>query len=451
MEGRSDIGGYLMSLARYHDSLQLSDHRLVQLLPRASFIDGLAMSDRAGHLLNKFLNFNSFPLALGLFMLGLWGLLEGGVARRWRTMAVFSGAFGMAIVSPIVALAFGVVVAAALLLDGVTWGATRQTDANRRSPIEHLVIPLGAGLGVLIALPMILPIASAYRGEIAVSWQGGLFWSHAVFIGWALVPSAIVYAIASLRFSTLPRSAQISCLGGVIMSIAAVVIRAPVRDPNEYKFVLLTSILATLTLAALVRQMELGIGVSRGGRRAMTLGVATLSVLGVGVIVLIYSVSPWASSEPFEYRGKVTRLAAAGDPRLEELNEAYSWLRRSTSERAFVLELPFSKDDQLLPVIGQRRVVASLASPFTTRVSSHESLVLASQTALSRLASCRFRAYDLKQLFTVEAKWPDRLYALVEVEAGNSEMPCPEIVKANVERVFANSSYVIYRLSRPAN
>lgn len=452
--GTAEVGllDHLVSIARHHSSLQMVDQNLVQLFPRLGLFEGVMLSDRAGHLANKFLNFSSFPLALGFFATGQYLLVTLRGRPRARALGLVVAVFGMAVLSPLCAIAFGMTVFAfALIEGGRLFAASRAGKYSwSREDIEAIAAPLtGSGIGVLLALPLLLPVASAYRGEVLLLSPARGLWTHVVALGWALVPTALILGFALVRRSRLEPSAKVHALSATLYGLAALVLVAPLADPNEYKFVLLSVFPSSLLLLALV-QSRSAEGENRGGERtgwirAVTLALGTGGVVSISIMTLLYTASPWAASEPFVFAGATTRMRATDDRADLDLDAAYAWLRTSTPSSAYVFEAPVAKDDSLLPVIAQRRVVAQLASPFTRGIAHHERLLTANRALLRGIIACELDGSIVAALRAVPLRWPDELYALVEKTPGFTE--CDPESSAGFSPVYANASYGIYRIA----
>ncbi len=447
----SGLFDHLVSIARHHLSLQLVDHNLVQLFPRLGLFEAVMLSDRAGHLINKFLNFNSFPLALAFFATAQWVLV--GVRGRPLARAVGLGVatFGMAVLSPLPAIAFGMTVFAFALVEGLPLlAAGRAANASLpRREIESFVAPIaGCGFGVLLALPLLLPVASAYQGKVLLLTPGTGLWSHAVSLGWALVPTFGLLALALLRRPRLQSSAKIHALSAFMYGLAALVLVAPLGDPNEYKFVLLSAFPSSLLLLALVQTPSSQAESRVVGRARLANGVAfvlgSAGVVSISIMALLYIASPWATSEPFVFRGATTLIRPTDDPRVLDLDAAYGWLRTSAPESAHVFEAATAKDASRLPVIAQRRVVAQLASPFTRAIPHHAQLLEANRALLRAVAACDLDGSLVDALRAVPVGWPEELYALVEKTVGSPE--CNPEVTAGFELQYSNASYAVYRI-----
>lgn len=452
-DGIAGVGlfDHLVAISRHHSSLQLVDHSLGQLFPRLGLFEDAVLSDRAGHLANKFLNFSSFPLALGFFAAGQW-LLVTLRGRHWlRAVGLWVAVFWMAVLSPLCAVAFGITVASFALVEGLPLlaAARRPEHSFSREELEPIAAPLvGSGVGILCALPLLLPVASAYQGEIMLLTPARGLWTHAVALGWALVPTGILLGFAFSRRSRLEPSARIYALSATFYGLAALVLVAPVSDPNEYKFVLLSAFPSSLLLLALVESgspaRESPEVASAGWRRSAVLALGGAGLVSISITALLYVASPWAAAEPFIFEGATTHLRASEDGTELDLDAAYGWLRTSTPSSAHVFETPVEKDDSLTPVIARRRVVVQLASPFTHGIAHHEQLVQATRVLLLGLERCQLEASTLRALREVPVPWPGDLYALVRNSAGSNE--CNPEQNAGFIPVYTNPSYTIHSI-----
>ena len=442
---------HLLLIARHHSLLQLGDQNLVSLFPRLGIFETAALSDRAGHLINKFLNFNSFPLALAFFAAGQWLLANARMQPRTRALMLGTATFGMAVLSPLPAIAFGLTVAAFAVVEGFSLLATRRESKlpPTRAQLWSFGAPiLGSGVGVLLAMPLLVPVASAYQGRVLVLLPGSGFLAHAVLLGWALVPMFFLLMFAGFRFSHLVPSARVHALSALLYGVAALALVAPVTDPNEYKFVLLSAYPAALLLLAL-----LSTSVSRDATQrrcslpttaGATLVLGFMGALSLSVMALVYAASPWSASEPYVLRGTTTEIRPNDDSKSRNLDAAYAWLRTSTPKTAHVFAAAVAKDDSRLPVIAQRRVVAQLGSPFTRAIPHHEELLAVNRALLRGLANCEFGGSLVRDLLALPVRWPDELYALVEARPGTVE--CNGAAAAGFELAYSNPSFAVYRV-----
>jgi hypothetical protein len=443
---------HLVEIARYHPSLEMVDHSLVQLSPRLGLFESVELSDRAGHLINKFLNFNSFPIALAVFATGQWLLLHVRGRTRLRAVLLAGASFVMAVTSPLTAVAFGMTVAAFALVEGLEWSAVRGGGeaSPARIDLQSIVTPvLGCGVGVLLALPLLLPVASAYQGRATILTQGNGLFAHAVLLGWALVPVFLLLGLAVFRRSHLPASARVHALSACAYGLAAMLLVAPVGDPNEYKFALLSAFPSALLLLALLSTPSLGgQGPPGDGERrtqVASLVLGLMAVLSLCVMALLYHATPWSQERQYVLRGTTTELHPSYTQKKRDLSAAYAWLRTSTPVTAHVFVPALAKDESLIPVIAQRRVVAQLASPFTRAVSHHEALLAVNQALLRGAAACEFGATLVEDLRALPVDWPDDLYALVETSAGMAA--CREGTTAGLALAYSNQTYAVYRVS----
>ncbi len=449
--GESGLFEYLVSIARHHSSLQMVDHSLGQLFPRLGLFEGVVLSDRAGHVLNKFLNFNSFPLALAFFAAAQWALLVVRSRPLARASGLAIATFCMAVLSPLPAAAFGLTVLAFAVVEGLPLLARYRVSGAlpQRESLWSFAAPIvGSGLGVLLALPHLLPVASAYQGRVLLLTPATGLWLHAVSLGWPLLPALCLLVIAGGVHSRLPSSAKVYALSTLFYGLAAIALVAPQRDPNEYKFVLLSAFPSSLLLLALGRTLA-----SYDSRRllhnkrlvcAASFTLAAAGALSISIVALLYVASPWAVAEPLVFEGTTTRLRSTGNAELRDLDAAYAWLRNSTPTTAYVFEAPASKDDSRLSVVAQRRVVAHLASPFTRAIGHHEQLLEANRALVGGLAACEVNTPLLEALRDVPVQWPHELYALVQKKPGLGD--CNMATAPGLGLEYSNASYAVYRL-----
>jgi hypothetical protein len=464
---KPDLSEHLVSIARHHEDLRVVDHNLVQLLPRFTGGEGALLSDRAGNLINKFFNFNSFPVALAAFAMGVTALAQPGLRLVPRASVLGLAGLTTALTSPFPALALGIAVSCFALARGLD---LRQRSAGpgdrgaRRDVIEVLVPAAAAALGVAFALPLLLPIFSAYSGEVGFYPGSGKFWFHARYMGWALAPSLVIQLAGLALLRRLDWRARGYLLTTIALSALALVVSIPVQDPNEYKFVLLSAFPTCLLLLALWRELEVWFGAAeaddgdgaakaRRVRLARHLLAACAGIGGTVALVstsFIYAVSPWSDSHPFEYRGSRVDLAELdSEEGRRDWAGAMSWLREETPLEAFVLDTPVSKDSLIVPLIAERRIVAALPSTFTASIAHHGRLLELNREILEALDQCRLETSQLEALFSLPIAWPEHLFALVPRSSVVARPSCPSRPMPGVERVYSNPNYAIYRLLRP--
>lgn len=441
--------GALVEVARHHSALQMVDQNLAQLFPRLGLFDGYVLNDRAGHVINKFLNFNSFPFAFGVFALAQDSFVNHRGNAFVRAAGLAAACFAMAVSSPVVVVAFGLTVFAYLLIEGPTEvHALRKTGfVGRRKALARFGAPVvGCALGVSLALPYVLQIAAAYDGHVLLLVPGMGLWRHAVAVGWALVPAAILLALAGRLGRYLDSAARIHALSLAFYTTAAIVLVAPLRDPNEYKFALLSAfpsgLLVLGLLSAWARKSQ-SLDAYLRTATGLVILFAAGGALSISTMALLYLASPWARENPLRLEGEVTRLVAGSeDPRVRGLDEAYAWLRDETPVEAYVFEAPVSKDESWLPVVAQRRVVAQTASPFTSAVPHQEALLEANRALLADLDGCRLDGSTLAALRALPISWSMAPYALVE--RGVGQETCDGIPGAPT--VYANDRVTIHRV-----
>ena len=437
---------HLVTIARHHSSLQMTDNGLASLFPRVGLFESVQLSDRSGHLINKFLNFNSFPLALALFA-SAHGLLRGAGNPVARGVGLGFVTGCMALVSPLPVAAFGMTVFAMLLVSGAKLAGPE--GGEPRLPSSVLWPAAGSAIGVVCALPFILPVASAYQGSFVVLGPGTGLFRHAAALGWALVPSIIVMLLGFWLRRELSAHARVDALSVLFYALAALCLVTPSEDPNEYKFVLLCALPASLLAVEVGRLLWARYGEGRARavalRRTFTAALIVMSLMPVSIIALLYIASPWASEEPFRFEGDVTSLGNQSDPRSQELDAAYTWLRSSTPTRAAVLVEPVTKDLDRVPVVAQRRVVAQLASPFTHAITHHAALVDAVQRVVRATSRCRLAEADLAPLRAIGLAWDAAPYVLIERSEGASA--CRPRTTSILDLEFVNTSVAVYRLT----
>jgi hypothetical protein len=362
-----------------------------------------------------------------------------------------------AIISPLVAAGLGCIVAAYLCVrvpEGLALRRDASAEAFAAWARSEMAPVLAALIGVLFALPHLLPIMSAYGGETRVYFPGAEFLRHARYLGWALLPGLLLQLYALFRYREISSAARMSALSGLFLSLGSMLLSLPIQDPNEYKFVLLTSVPSTLLVIALWRQAEVSWTLDTPHRRRLRDGLGAL-ILGAGasaiaVTALIYQLSPWSQQNPYVHADERIDLLVAPDDRARaSLAEAFVWLREHTPVEAFVLERPVGKDELELSAVTGRRVVAAQPSPFTGRIRYQAELASQATRVNERLSNCRLEARDLAALFALPAPWPGEVYALVALDHVGARS-CRDDLTRGVTLVFANDDFAIYRLERRA-
>lgn len=444
-------------LAAMAAKLQLGsgDPSVAALRPSLGGGFDVVLLDRAGHLLNKFLNFNSFPIALGLYVLATDVLLalRGGPLLRAFVLAILCA--GMALTSPLVVVGFAFTVLAVIGVDGpIEWRALVKTGwQGRRAGLIAFVAPLlGCALGVAVALPLLLPIQQAYGGETVLLLGAPGFWRHAIALGWALLPGFGLLALAAAVARDLDPASKVHALALAGMSSAALVVAAPLQDPNEYKLVLLSAIPASLLLLGLLgtwarrsRSLDLALRSPLYFSVAFLAGAAAVG----GSLALIYLASPWASQNPLRLHGADTDWVGDGEPRERQRGEALAWIRENTPPEAHVFARARKKDEDPIPSVAARRVVAQLASPFTLAVPAHMRLLDAQEALVESVARCEASAIVDDHLATLDAmQLPFETAPYLLVEPGVGVGACRP--SEGLRPVFRNRRFAIYDVPRLA-
>jgi hypothetical protein len=149
--GEVGVFEHLVGIARHHGALQLGDHSLVPLFPRLGLFDGVLLSDRAGDLVNKFLNFNSFALAF--FASAQLLLLSTRFSWRVRGIGIAVSTLALALISPLPVLALGLSVAAKVFVEGPRVLRDAKAEDSGLARVELAAPVLGSLAGMLVALP----------------------------------------------------------------------------------------------------------------------------------------------------------------------------------------------------------------------------------------------------------------------------------------------------------
>ncbi|MDP6980959.1 MAG: hypothetical protein QF570_20555 [Myxococcota bacterium] len=441
----------LVELARHHSWLGLANHDLAHLRPRIGLFGDVVLLDRAGHLLAKFLNFNSFPFAVGVYALAQDVYVNQRGSAGSRALAMLLACFVMAIASPLVVVGFGFTVVACALVEGpAEWRALRKTGfAGRRNGLWQFAAPAGGcALGVLLALPMLLPIAQAYGGE--TRWMLGApgFVRHAIALGWALVSGVLLLVGSAALARHLDGPARVHAITLGLLATVALLVAAPVHDPNEYKFVLLSAFPASLLVLGLIaawarRSQSLDTALRRPGWFAGTFAIC--GALSAASLALLYLASPWAQENPIRLHESTTSWAPTADARLRDFDAALTWLREEAPIDAFVFATARDKNDDPVPVIAQRRVVAQKASPFTRALASHATLVERNDALVERVARCEGAPAvrdAVEAVRTMDLPFESAPYALVEPAVGRGECQLEGLLRPK----FRNDHYEIFEL-----
>ena len=443
--------GELVELARHHAVLRLTDQDLSHLRPTLGLPFDFTILDRAGHWLSKFLNFNSFPIALGVYALAQDVFVNQRFGSGLRSFGLFVACFTMAVTSPLVAIGFGLTVLAFIMVEGpYEWRALRKTGfAGRKRGLVRFAAPIaGCGAGVLLSLPMLLPIQAAYGGETLWLLGAPGFWRHAVALGWALVPGAVVLVAAALLARDLVETARVHAVSVALLSTAALCVATPRQDPNEYKFVLLSAFPAALLVLGLIgacaRRSRRFDALLRHPVWLAMIFLAT-GALAAGSMALLYLASPWAEQNPLRLEGATTHLAFEGDDRRRALDGALGWLREQTPVESHVFARALDKNEDVIPVVARRRVVVQKASPFTVRIADQPARIAANDGLVEEAGRCRDRASIARALERVRSLGLafDSAPHLV-VERGVGQPVCER--HPQLRPVFHNEAWAVYEL-----
>ncbi len=418
----------LVELSRHHAALGLVDHELSHLAPRLGLMPDVVLLDRAGHWLPKFLNYNSFPVALGVYALAMDAFVTQRFGVGLRALGLAVACCAMALLSPLVVVAFGCSVLAMIIVEGpIEWRALRKTGfVGRRAGLVRFAGPmLGCAVGVLCALPMLWPISQAYGGESVFMLGRTGFGRHALALGWALLPSAALLAAAVGLARHLDAPARVHAISLALLSTLALCVAIPIQDPNEYKFVLVAAFPAgLLVLGLLGAWARRSRSIDAVLRRPAWLASAFLAggVAAVASTALLYLASPWAEQDPLRLHDATTQLAANGDTRLRDFDEALTWLRERTPVDSYVFAVARDKNADPIPTVAQRRVVVQKPSPFTAGVADHDARLGANAALIEAATRCADTAEIDRAVAKVQAlKLPFESvpYALIERGVGH--------------------------------
>jgi hypothetical protein len=463
-EGEGISQARLQAAMRDPEGLDIHAANSIYLMPRG-WDWKVHRSKRAGNLLIKFFGFSSFPSATALFAVALV-TLSVWLGVLWRRCLVLAAASaGMAIISPMVAVAFAALCAAHGAVYAFDFRQRRRVLRRaghappRWSELALDWLPaLAAGAGALVALPYLLEISLAFGGRSVLLTDGSALWRSARVYGWALLPSLPVYVAGAFYLHRLSPALRTLWLGGLLLLAGVVCVETPTVDPNQYKLGLLSALPTALLLLGLLAELEIsgfpGARSSRWLGAGITAALATGGLVAVATTSLIFLPSPWRDESPYRYDGTTMDLDVAGERRPAsraeriDLQRAYRWLRENTPPTAYVAVRPQGKDELEISSVAQRRVVAARPSVFTNKIRYQKPLVRQVRELTSRLAECRLRPHALRRLFELPAPWPDEIYALVRIDEKKlrSGPRCERSWSGAVEAEFLSPHYAVFRI-----
>ncbi|MBW2421708.1 MAG: hypothetical protein JRH19_24435 [Deltaproteobacteria bacterium] len=454
----------LQAAMRDRDGLDMHSANSAYLMP-LGWESEVQRSKRVGNLLIKFFGFSSFPSAVALFAAALvaLSLWRGAFWRRCALLTVASA--GMAIFSPMVALAFGALVAAHCAVYTLEFEQRRSAarraghaPLRRKDLVRDWLPALAAGAGILAALPYLLDISSAFGGRSELLLGRAALLRHAGTYGWALLPSLSIHAAAIFWLPRLGPAPRTYWLGGLLLLVGTLCVRVPTVDPNEYKLGLLASIPAALLLAGLLAELDIsgfpGPRSSRWLGAGITVALVAGGLLAVATTSLLFLPSPWRDQSTYRYDGTAIDLDVVRARRppshaeRADLQRAYRWLRENTPPTAYVAVRPLPKDDLELSTVAQRRIVAALPSVFTKKIRHHKRLVRETREVMDRLGECRLRPRELRRLFEVPAPWPEEIYALVRIDQTQlrNGPRCERSWSGAVKAELLSAHYAVFRI-----
>jgi hypothetical protein len=405
-----------------------------------SFIEslfGARVDVRFGSMLQKFLNQNSFPTTVALFMALFYidwkARLEKGRARKWPLfIAELLLAALLGLFHPVTLLFFDLWVAASSLAD-----LAEERPASFGKALGFVRGKAARYLPLLIAhaliLPYLLHVTSQYGGGVA--FQAGLrsIFEQVGRTGPVFWIWAAVIILARLRYGRFAGRREMKLFYILSALALACVLFVRLPDHNEYKFALLATVPLSVLLSGMAAHAE-GALVRR----------AAVTLLGLAVAGQLLSTahsrltSPWANEDPFVFQGTEVRLNPVSE-KAAALQEASDWIKRNTPAASYIVTEPTQRDRMLLPTIAERRVFVARPSLETAGVEDFDAVFSLNGHLLSRARAEKsvYLLDDEPAFFKMRALTErlDEVYLLAENDGAQGPTA-----------VFSNGHFVLHRL-----
>lgn len=413
---------------------------VVNLVP-AQTLAGATLHPIAGHLLNKLVNFSSFPAAIALYAVALLALARIEAIPA-RCLVVGACAAVSAHFSPLPAA--GIAGAA------VAFALVRWAEGERGAAAWGPAAATGAGL--LLALPYLSSITLAFESEARVFLEPGALGRRCIELGWALTPAAPVYLLAAVWNRSLSTEERAWWILGIGCSVVALVVSAPVSAPNEYKLILLTALPSSLLAIAVAREFGRRISLGKPGLRALRALTTVLLLAGaatsIGATAALYRGSSWFQQDPYAYHGRHLDVAPGSNPNRKSLGEAYRWLRENTPVTSYVLERPVHGNDSEIAAIAERRAVTVSLWHHNAKIPHQRQLQKQATAVSSALETCRVSSRALDALFAVPAPWPTEIFAIAPVRGGRPSAVCRSRLDPRIAVAYQNRHYRVFSIRR---
>jgi len=413
---------------------------VVHLMP-TRMLAGAMLHPIAGHLLNKLVNFSSFPAALALYAVALLALARIE-AIGTRCLVLCASTALCAFFSPLPAA--GIVGAA------VAFSLVRWAEGERGAAVWAPLVVTGAGL--LLALPYLFSIALAFESEVRTFLEPRAFGRRSLELGWSLMPAAPIYLLAAVWLRRLSTEERAWWILGIGCSLVALAVSAPVSAPNEYKLILLTSIPSSLLAMAVVRELGRRISLSDAARRTVraltTLLLLAGAAVAIGATAALYRGSSWFQQDPYAHHGPHLDVGPDSSPNRVSLGAAYRWLREQTPVTSYVLERPVHGNDSELSAIAERRVVTVTRWHHNAKIPHQRRLEKWATAVSSGLETCRVSPRELDALFAVPAPWPAEIFAIAPIRRARSLAQCGSRLDPRVTVAYGNQFYRVFSIRR---
>lgn len=423
----------------------------VQYIYRAGRIRFLLLESYFQHyhqdaaLLPKFVKYTAFPTGAAAFFV-LFAVMSSRSSRVIpRGIASFILSYFVAIIHPTTGLAVLVLAIADFCVSALDF-----TIPLRKRLLLSLWVPSCCAVGLLLSVPIVLPITQQFAEPVRVVADMSGFWSGVATVA-PFLPICALGFLCFRSFSPSVRFALLSFFGLLLCSCILTLVHR-----NQYKLVMLAGLPATIVLTGLLVRISHSLAEHC---QILEILLGRLVQFAACLVLLAYPVvvhSTLAKAKAKQivlFNGRNIDLAVHGHPKVvHDKQKAYEWLRRHTPVAAFVMEEPEKYNRLFLSAIAQRRVVAARPSLFTKKLEFQESLVKTVTRILKQAAQGRSAANDYHELLSFPLDWPESLYIFVERDTRTSTGVDYSRVFENwpvdASLVYQNEHFLIYRIDR---
>lgn len=411
---------------------------LLVLTPHFLAIERWGFGDPRINLGRKFLNFNGFAIAVGLFSLLIYSTMRPARRGVWSIISPACLSAAICFVHPVSSSAVASLAGAGVTFHGLRW--------IRRREGASALLPY---LAIILAFVALFPYMNGLR--MSLGQESALFATPSNLAqnfgraGFSLVIPVLILIAGAIRFRALSTDARILWLTCLQLTGGALLLRLP--GYNQYKLPLLLSVSSAFLLCALLQHDP--------DRRAHVI----LSRIGLVATILLTAVvgrrtlayfDQFARSakDPYVYSGTDVDLRISKDGSMRHLQEAYAWLRNNTPVTSYVLERPVSLNHLEMSTVAQRRTVAGRGGFLNDNISHQKDLLVRSRAMVVALQKNEDIGPRRRALFAVPVDWPQVIYALTRNPKRLSTSELDARLGGSMAAVFANKGFAVFMIRK---